>query len=1115
VGKNACELVEQPAQSCKPDKRSFCSAATDAFPNSVMQQPESVCISAIDVDGISFAMCNSYLPSTLVQTCDTIKNECTSDSLSLKIATQKCEAIGIEAQCVDNNPTIINCSSKTCDGDYEVTYTGACQGTSPNAKCKTYSTTRFYCPNKNERTCTNLSYGSYRNWATKIYTCDTVAKTCAIDPLAVPTSGFCTPSQRQCSSDGKTYTITAGQKCNYGTATGYNCVSDGTAISSGTCPSSLGDCSQGPGNAYQIAGTVNYTCNNTDVSPGTSNCLPAVTPNRISCGAGKQCTSCNPETRQCVNNNTAVQITPAQGCDVVPANGGTTGVCLPSTPNAPLSCVVPTQYQCVNDLASHIFYAKKYIGYCDNTANCNTRWTTENQLACNGDEVPWSPEEKKCSSAGIMQEMGNMGCTLPNGDNREPSCGPINKHPKLIQDCPLHCINTYSCSGTKVVGKKSCTGCKDLSCTTWEEAMPGIDCSPASTTKTNFCSGGMQCTITSTYSGKCYEPPVENGNAKCEMPTVDPPVCSGPCSGGKDSDGDGIPDDQDSDDDNDGIPDDRDTDDDGDGNPDIPNEPPCSITCPDGNVIDCGGECPVCVDKICPDGSKVACDANCPENPPCTKTCSDGSEVPCNADCPPCTKACPDGSVTTCDAECPCKKTCEDGSVVNCTDPCPCVNKVCADGSTVGCNDECPGAPESFCNENKKCVIIDGGLGAIRCTDIKDCENTCSEDLKCEKNGGGAGCSENSECLPSETIAKCVLNNGQKQCRPDNCGGDNCKVDADCQNSQTFCDSTCQKCVPGGDTGVPCADDAVCQFGCAGDDFPQCVFGGAGAQCNPYDSKCFEESFNCNADRQCVPDECGGASCDPANEGAECQGPTQCNDCMQCVPGGTGPLCDTNEDCQLQEGEPPQVTGLTVVPKPCTGTVSFQWTYIKGSIENTETHWWLEIYDGATLVFSKNGNSQLNNPHQVEVKNLEYNKTYKWYVKEQERDLDGNFQDSGWVSATYKTPKHADPYSLFAVLPTTITAGGTVNFTESPLSTCYGNTGAHVVCKVHNWDFGDNTENVTTINPSHIYTAKGNYTATLTLCDENRCCSSNKGISVDPKDIKDLPIWKEISPFFQ
>lgn len=709
--------------------------------------------------------------------------------------------------------------------------------------------------------------------------------------------------------------------------------------------------------------------------------------------------------------------------------------------------------------------------------------------------VPSPTGAKRCSAVGLEKEYEHGACDLTIGCT-------IKKYWELETDCPLRCINSYACSGTKVVGTKNCTGCKDLSCTTWQEAMPGIDCAPASTSTNSWCTPGsnsVQCTLTAEYSGKCYEAPWENGNAKCESPTVEI-VCSGPCSG--DTDGDGIPDDQDPDDDNDGIPDELDPDP---KNPNIPNPPsnppeePCEdVTCPDGSIVGCNDECPKECTKICPDGSKVDCSAECPSEPPkppCTETCPDGSVVPCGADCPECYISCSDGSKVICGEECP-------------EPPEP--------------PDEPPGEPpveppKNFCNENKKCTME--GDSGMECLEDKDCAYSCDKNYKCALNGGGAMCSKSSECLLEEP--RCVLNNGVKQCRPDNCGGKNCSTDSECTDQPTYCDDTCGKCVPGGNTGIPCANDAMCEYGC--NVAKQCVFGGAGGICNPYKNECEDQDAKCNIRRQCLKDDCGGADCS-TNE--DCQDlPTYCDDtCQRCVPGGdTGIPCFEDEECQIVR-VPPEAKDLKVVPKPCTGQVSFQWTY-SGSDKEIFARLEIDINPNFTSTnkITKDINYPTSNLNQalIPIKStasagsLKYGTTYYWHVRVQAV----NGLDSGWTPKSplqYKNAGRPDPTPKFVLMPTTSAPGGTVNFIESSTSSCYDAKGAVANCNSRSWNFDDNSSVVVTEEKtiSHAYRLKGDYNPTLTLCDEtNTCCTASQPLIVTPGGLKDMPIWKEISPF--
>lgn len=49
--------------------------------------------------------------------------------------------------------------------------------------------------------------------------------------------------------------------------------------------------------------------------------------------------------------------------------------------------------------------------------------------------------------------------------------------------------------------------------------------------------------------------------------------------------------------------------------------------------------------------------------------------------------------------------------------------------------------------------------------------------------------------------------------------------------------------------------------------------------------------------------------------------------------------------------------------------------------------------------------------------------------------------------------------------------------------------------------------------PQHTYPLSKTYYSSLKVCDNLGCCTKNKAIPVKPKGAKDLPQWKEVSPF--
>ena len=719
-------------------------------------------------------------------------------------------------------------------------------------------------------------------------------------------------------------------------------------------------------------------------------------------------------------------------------------------------------------------------------------------------------------------------CEAHNAPTSPPFCGSDEEQGSGIEEdiqtyvCADLGVQVYTCtSGYPAMSATNPYAAPKANCVKGPIEKMFIPCGPPGEATVTYCTPGVdsvRCTITIKNPGECETTATGPICKPLDIKTV----CEDRC-------------------------------DDNDDNPPPP-PPPCAPEggtqpCPNGGSQTCGSDgwspCPPCEDKVCPDGSTVDCTKNCL---PCTKTCPNGAVVDCDLTCPNCPNPCPDGSCNTTCPPCqtkscpdgsevcdniicpPCSETCEDGSKVPCGKDCPPCIIDCGEGKTVSCGEECPAPPPSdknHCNEYGKCVA---GKGKINCSKPEDCESSCKINFQCKPGGGGAVCSENTDCLLEGK--KCVLNNGVKQCRPDNCGGKECGVDSECESLETFCDRDCKKCVPGGDTGIECSSDVECQYGCTANNPAQCVFGGAGGICSPYSNDCSSQELRCvlndNGSRQCIKDDCGGEICSTV---ANCnQTPTCDSKCQKCVPGGDTRIpCSDDSICKIVNKRP-EAKNLNVVNKPCTGNVSFQWTYSDGE-NDPEYYARLEIDNNADFLYPEfiedikytyppalNLNQQL-----VPVK---YNVGYYWRVMVLERIGISGSQASEWtyydgqsgttnpeLAEIYIKTGHPDPSPRFTVSPNPAVVDVPVNFKNSSL--CYSDSECN-----YKWWFGDphtppESPDSTNSSASHSYAVKKTYyTATLEVCDEQQCCPASRDVTITPKGLKDLPIWKEISPFW-
>lgn len=1104
--------------------------------------------SCIAIPGGGGSKCCYKMDNPIVDVNCQDKLTCSSDKMSVNKQKQKCAVTGTDPDtgknvvgCVDDGASV---SEKNCEGagtecinnDTTVrSYFEQCLDWGSGASCWRYYKGQLpnplipadeNCLAKNYGTCTNND-GHWQNFTYKCGTNLTTPKpACVLDKLD---SGDCSQGKVECDSQ-RPYErkIYDNQICK---------------LTKSSPPNSAFCDPPTPQSRYESCGTTgvcfgqNPTYAQTYLNecrsggPGGAFCVRSNTQD-----PSKPQQACRADSRQCTSLTVdgvfhpASQFIRGQICkdnnlSQEPLTGTYASCQEPAGQNPdPDDCFV-NQYSCATvtgNPSDPPLVVQRLGGFCNqNTHLCDTGLLTLE--TCDNARV--KVESPYCSSTGIMQKWGNRQCVLIDSTVR-PQCAVANVHEEIEQDCPTQCTTGYICDGSVVKPKNVCAGCRDqgggASCDSWTEIGPGIDCAPENTSTTAWCtpgSGSVRCTMTARYPGKCIDGGV--GNAECAPPTVEV-VCEGPCT---DSDGDGISDDVDP------CPND----------PNNSCQPPCTKTCEDGSIVGCTDSCPPCVtncgvcEKNCPDGSKIPCDKDC--DLPCPpQTCPDGSVVGCKDSCPPCEKICPNGQKIACDTNCPedplCIEFCPDGNPVPCGAECPPCEIDCGEGKTAICGEGCPTPPPSganHCNEYKKCVA---GNGEISCSKQEDCEFSCDSSYKCVRGGGGSICEETGDCLFKKP--KCVLNNGVKQCRPDNCGGEDCENNADCQNLPTYCDSTCQKCVPGGknangDFGAPCQSDLECKYGCANiNNNWQCVFGGAGGICNPYGNECQIQESRCNADRQCVADDCGGIAC---RQNEDCNQPAYCDSkCQRCVPGGdTGVICQFDSQCQIIN-DPPKATNLTAIDNYCNGIIIFQWNYYDKE-NDKQTNFWLEIDDNSnfsspevlrtgvdvnkqivllqTAITKQCLVSDYNQGKCTPIGNINYNKTYFWRVKVKE--ITG--LESVWTSGAPHeyAYKHPAPISFFESDKDSVAVGGTVNFYNK--STCYNDSFGYADCKNYSWLFGDNTGSTDT-NTSHAYKSKGSYAVSLLACDETACCYPfEKIIPVKASGPLDLPSWKEISPF--
>jgi len=164
---------------------------------------------------------------------------------------------------------------------------------------------------------------------------------------------------------------------------------------------------------------------------------------------------------------------------------------------------------------------------------------------------------------------------------------------------------------------------------------------------------------------------------------------------------------------------------------------------------------------------------------------------------------------------------------------------------------------------------------------------------------------------------------------------------------------------------------------------------------------------------------------------------------------------------------------------------------------------------------------------------IQYNTNYIFRVKVKDAKTE-MWSDwtyyNGWTETTnassassFEKAGHPGPYPLYTVDNNNPEPNQQVVFMDA--SVCYRNDGTSYACSTVNpyggnngykWVFGDGTSETTKGGTSHTYIAakRDYYKTSLTVCDETyTCCTSNLNIQVSTPGAKELPSYKEISPF--
>jgi len=725
--------------------------------------------------------------------------------------------------------------------------------------------------------------------------------------------------------------------------------------------------------------------------------------------------------------------------------------------------------------------------------------------------------ETKCSGSG--DPCNNPGGICADGSDCIQGgafVGRCEDHPNVpCETIGVPCSNGDNCiAPPNCVG--DCTGCSAGSyCGVIGTKFIGVPCGiPQTVSADTGCLGGVNCTITVNFPGTCA---IEGG---CEPPTFDQ-VCTS-CDGGGGGEGNNPGPDPD---------------------PGPGDNPPVY---PPGALTTCSP-----YNQCVPDGGGKECTSNldCQIGPRCEggKCTKEGTGIACLSD-----QECERVS-TSCDEN----------------------NKCVPGGIGRNCEEDydCQKA-ETRCTIDGQCTIYGTGLACDNVTDCRMNQKGCSGFLQCAIGGGGKSCSNNAECDEAVTANytcdeyfRCVPGgitgipcyvysalqdckdvqsprcNEFDQCKADGSGRE-CRSGFECQNEPS-CNSDMQ-CVENGG-GIACGSDEECEntdFSC--NEHDQCVPGGGDNLCDfksNGDSEC-QSGPRCNEEGKCVDDDSAGVTCE---EGPTCTNYlTSCKG-IRCVPGGGGALCLVPEDCQ--EGIP-YAYGLQVTEgPPCTGmaggVVIFGWSYANLSSGedifhqmqiSTDEGFNNIIFDTGMVAGTGKSVQKVVLPklsHSTDAcaqgqncSYINYQTDYYWRVKV--LDLEGQTID--WVNyegAYAFSYPHPAPTVVYDISDN-VALGEPIDFID--FSRCYEDDGTPYACSGINpinkknngytWIFGDfssepgNEGTVYTIGSTkHIYRDPKTYISRLKVCDDIACCISAKSILLGTEKSKDLPFWKEWSPF--